>query len=178
VIACGVGFTLAHVAADWAGLWLPVAWVLASEVVLGVTIRDNMLLMGMQLIAPSAAVTQWQSEILTRREQQRTGKIVGGGYWPRRFRSRRYEGAKTVGNLSLERWDNINRYGSLNNTVNDDKILGHKSGTAGNSEIRTSSNSDSITLKTNRNINIRQNRTPDISIPELAYNLTARRKLT
>jgi hypothetical protein len=91
VIACGVGFTLAHVAADWAGLWLPVAWILASEVVLGVTIRDNMFLMGLQLVAPSQSVKQWQGEILTREEQQRRD-APDGGYWTFRFRSRKYGG--------------------------------------------------------------------------------------
>ena len=125
VIACGVGFTVAHVAAEWAGLWLPVAWILASEIVLGVTIRDNMLLMGLQLIAPNEAINAWQTEILTRGEQQRKGKgeFVGGGYWPRRFRSRRYSSAATRGNMAVERWTNVsNSSNSSNNTLNSNNI--------------------------------------------------------
>jgi hypothetical protein len=125
VIACGVGFTLAHVAADWAGLWLPVAWVLASEIVLGVTIRDNMFLMGLQLLAPNKAVQAWQAQIVPGEEQPRVRKGeehtgAEGGYWAhRRLRSRKYRrGSPRRDSDFLHLWKKINSNSNSSNSSN------------------------------------------------------------
>ena len=65
VISCATGYTLAHVGHEVAGPWFPFAWLVASELVLAVTIRDNMLLMALQLIAPSETIKHWQQEIIS-----------------------------------------------------------------------------------------------------------------
>jgi len=64
ILSCGVGYMLAHVGHQIGGPWFPFAWLVASEIALAASIRDNMLLMGLQLIAPIPIIAEWQAEVI------------------------------------------------------------------------------------------------------------------
>ena len=84
VIACGLGYTMAHVGHEFAGPWFPFAWLVAVEIVLLVLIRDNMLLMGLQLLAPNKAIAEWQYEIIPHAKSTPRSNYSSegmGGYW-------------------------------------------------------------------------------------------------
>ena len=112
VLCCAVGYALAHVGHEFAGPWFPFAWIVASEIVLAATIRDNVLLMALQLIAPSDIIKQWQAEIIHKEGGGRgdTGAgfgesgagfgEFGAGYWDNRRLSTKYQNKVTFQNTS------------------------------------------------------------------------------
>ena len=71
ILSCGVGYMLAHVGHEIGGPWFPFAWLVASEIVLAATIRDNMLLMGLQLIAPVPIIAEWQAQVIPKEFRQK-----------------------------------------------------------------------------------------------------------
>jgi hypothetical protein len=56
IVACLIGFILAH-RLPWR--WT-VAWVVVTEIVLAITIRDNLTLNIVMLIRPIEAIKRWQ----------------------------------------------------------------------------------------------------------------------
>jgi hypothetical protein len=56
ILACGIGFTLAW---RWPTR-VTVAWVVATEIALAVTIRDNLTLNVLMLLHPIASIKHWQ----------------------------------------------------------------------------------------------------------------------
>ena len=61
-----------------------IAWFVATELVMAAKYRDNMVLMGLQIIAPSEAVGKWQLEVIPEKCDDRMG------YWRKRRRSNLY----------------------------------------------------------------------------------------
>ena len=84
VLSCTMGYALAVTMSRWGGILPSIAWFVAMELVMAAKYRDNMVLMGLQIIAPSEAVSKWQLEVIPEKFPDRMG------YWRKRRRSNLY----------------------------------------------------------------------------------------
>ena len=64
VLSCGLGFAGALLASSWGGAWAGLAWVLATETLMGLVWRDNLVLETLQMTFYSSSIAAWQLEIV------------------------------------------------------------------------------------------------------------------
>ena len=64
VLTCTMGYALAVLMGRWGGVLPVVALVVVSELAMAAYFRDSIVLMALQMIAPSEEVGQWQLEII------------------------------------------------------------------------------------------------------------------
>ena len=84
VLSCSMGYALAVIMSRWGGALPAAAWVVITELVSTVKYRDSIILMTVQILAPSAEVSKWQTEILPEKFKDRRG------YWANRRQSSLY----------------------------------------------------------------------------------------
>jgi len=84
VLSCSMGYAVAVIMSGWGGRLPAAVWVVVSELASTVKYRDGIILMALQILAPSEVVGKWQTEILPEEFHNRRG------YWGTRKQSSLY----------------------------------------------------------------------------------------